>query len=361
MTVKYLIVGQGIAGTLLALELERRGESFVIIDAAHQHSSSLVAAGIVNPITGKRFVKSWQIDDLLPQLAEMYGAAEQKLGIKIWHKMPILRVLRNAEQENNWLARAGWDSWRGYLGAANVDISSHFAGVFGVANILQGGKIDMQLLLRKAKNYFITTQKIIHNTFIYNDLDINNNKYTIDNTSIKFDKIVFCEGWQLAQNPYFNYLPLQPSRGEALLVEIDAAYPFEGYLVKNDLLFVPASNNPEYPKIAENKALYWIGATNGFNQSSPDPSPEGYLELTQKLAAAYTQPYKIVSHVAAFRPATRDRRPFVGVHPKHDNMLVINGLGTKGASLAPAMVNALLAHLYDGTPIPSEIDIARYH
>jgi len=53
-----LIIGQGIAGTMVAQTLEKAGKSFLILEDDHAHSSSIVAAGTINPVTGRKYVKT---------------------------------------------------------------------------------------------------------------------------------------------------------------------------------------------------------------------------------------------------------------------------------------------------------------
>lgn len=68
----FVVVGQGLAGTLLSYFLHKNGKSVLIIDDNFKGSSSKVAAGIVNPITGKNFIKSWRIHDFLPEARRTY-------------------------------------------------------------------------------------------------------------------------------------------------------------------------------------------------------------------------------------------------------------------------------------------------
>src|ERR1700722_11248029 len=75
-----LIVGQGISGTFLSLELERAGISHLVIDERRPFSASRAAAGLINPVTGRRIVTTWMIDELLPFAVEVYGRLEGVLG-----------------------------------------------------------------------------------------------------------------------------------------------------------------------------------------------------------------------------------------------------------------------------------------
>ncbi|MEM1215892.1 MAG: FAD-dependent oxidoreductase, partial [Bacteroidota bacterium] len=101
----YLIVGHGIAGCLLGHFLERAGVQVTYLDAPAQTAATSVAAGIINPITGRRYVKSWRVDDLLPAAQATYQALEADLGISFYHERPLIRTLFNRGEENDWHAR----------------------------------------------------------------------------------------------------------------------------------------------------------------------------------------------------------------------------------------------------------------
>src|SRR5882757_9876638 len=92
MRAEILIVGQGLAGTLIAWEFERAGISFAIADAGHTDAASRIAAGIINPITGRRLVKSWRIDELLPLARQSYREIEAALGLSLWREMRVRRL-----------------------------------------------------------------------------------------------------------------------------------------------------------------------------------------------------------------------------------------------------------------------------
>jgi 2-polyprenyl-6-methoxyphenol hydroxylase-like FAD-dependent oxidoreductase len=73
MQIDILIIGQGICGTMLSWFLNKAGKSFLVIDDNNANTPSKVAAGIINPVTGRRFVYSWMIDTVMPFAAETYN------------------------------------------------------------------------------------------------------------------------------------------------------------------------------------------------------------------------------------------------------------------------------------------------
>ena len=76
MKVDYLIVGQGLAGSLLAWQLLERGQRVLVIDRDEPDTCSKVAAGIVSPITGSRIAPSWRINEFLPFAHQFYWKIE---------------------------------------------------------------------------------------------------------------------------------------------------------------------------------------------------------------------------------------------------------------------------------------------
>jgi glycine/D-amino acid oxidase-like deaminating enzyme len=62
---------------------------------------------------------------------------------------------------------------------------------------------------------------------------------------------------------------------------------------------------------------------------------EARMELDQKLMELIIIPYRVTAQDWGFRPTTPDRRPILGSMPDSENVVIFNGLGTKGVSLAP--------------------------
>ncbi|MFC7666010.1 FAD-dependent oxidoreductase [Hymenobacter humi] len=56
----YLVVGHGIAGATLAYVLRERGHHVLVYDPGQLNSASNVAAGLMNPVAGKRFALTWR-------------------------------------------------------------------------------------------------------------------------------------------------------------------------------------------------------------------------------------------------------------------------------------------------------------
>jgi glycine/D-amino acid oxidase-like deaminating enzyme len=165
--------------------------------------------------------------------------------------------------------------------------------------------------------------------------------------NLKASKIVFCEGFGVKQNPYFNHLPLEEVKGE--IITIHAPKLEIDFLLKSTLFVLPLGNN-----------RYKVGATFNHKDKTSKPSIEGKEELIEKLKKVITVPYTIVSQSAGIRPAVKDRKPLVGTHVSHKQLSVLNGLGTRGVMIAPTVAKNLFQYIEFGTELDSEIDIKRF-
>ena len=105
---------------------------------------------------------------------------------------------------------------------------------------------------------------------------------------------------------------------------------------------------------------YKVGATFNWTDKTSNPTEEGKKELVEKLQKVINVPYTIVSQSAGIRPTVAGRRPLVGIHPKHPQLIVLNGLGTRGVMIAPTVAKNLFNHLEDSEDLDSEIDITRF-
>ena len=182
-------------------------------------------------------------------------------------------------------------------------------------------------------------------SFDYSKLEINDNELKYE--CFRAKRIVFCEGFGLKKNPFFNYLPLDGAKGETLTIK--APELNIDFLLKASIFVLPLGND-----------LYKVGATFNWSDKTSTPTKDGRDELIKKLDKVITVSYEIIEQLAGVRPTVKDRRPLVGVHPKYQQLAVLNGLGTRGVMIAPTMAKQLVNYLENAVPLDKEIDIKRY-
>jgi glycine oxidase len=345
MKVDYIVVGLGLAGLAFSKELEKKGKSFVVFEDNSQNSS-IVAGGMYNPVILKRFTPVWDANEQLKIAIPFYEELEKEFNSKYHYSVDIYRIFKSIEEQNNWFAASDKPMLSEYM-IPEIVHEKHIgiSAKFGFGKLKNTGRIDTKLLLEDYRNYLFK-RKLIYNTkFDYSQLNIN--ELDLEYKDIKASKIVFCEGFGLTKNPFFNYLPMQEAKGELLIIK--APNLNVDFLIKAAVFVLPLGNN-----------YYKVGATFNWEDKTKLPTEEGKKELIDKLNTFITIPYTIVDHIAGIRPTVKDRRPLAGKHPKYKNIAVLNGLGTRGVMIAPVVAKSLYNHLENGLELDSEISIDRF-
>jgi glycine/D-amino acid oxidase-like deaminating enzyme len=345
MQVDYIIVGLGLAGLAFTKELEKNEKSYLVFEN-HSQNSSMVAGGVYNPVVLKRFTPVWNATEQLTIALPFYEDLEIQFNKKYHFKFDIYRIFKSVEEQNNWFMACDNPVLSNYM--STKLINEKHEGIladFGYGKLINTGRIDTKTLLEDYRDYLLKRDLIKYESFQYSELKIAENG--VEYKGLKASKIVFCEGFGLKNNPFFNELPMQEAKGE--LITIHAPNLNVDFLIKSALFVLPLANN-----------LYKVGATFNWNDKTQLPTEEGNKELTTKLQTFITVPYKIVEHIAGIRPTVKDRRPLVGKHPKYPNLTVLNGLGTRGVMIAPTVAKALYDHLEKGIALDKEISIARF-
>lgn len=343
----YIVVGQGIAGTLLSHFLLKSGKKILVLDNNFQQSSSKVAAGLINPITGRRFVKSWRIEELIPFAESTYQELEIELGINIFSTKNVAWILSNPKMENDWMQRSSEVELAPYLVDTQklLNNTSVFNNARSVIEFKQAAQVRMFELMQAYQQKLIQLNSFRQEKFDYTQLQEQENH--ISYKQLKAKRIVFCEGVQAMANPYFNYLPFWPAKGEILLVEIEN-YLHQNKLLKHDVFIVHLQGNQ-----------YWVGSSYIRKYDHTEPTQLEREQLANRLAQALKLPFKVIDHQAAVRPTVRDRRPFLGQHPIHKSMYIFNGLGAKGSYLGPFFANHFVNYLEHQEPLEKEVNILR--
>ena len=343
--VDYLIVGLGLAGLAFVEELIKANKSFIVFEDDSQ-TSSLVAGGVYNPVILKRFSPVWNAKEQLAIALPFYENLEKKFNQTFDQKFVIKKAFKSLEDQNNWFSAFDKPTVAPFLDD-KLDKKT-YDGVVGehyFGNVKEGGRIDTHKLVEAYRQYLKNNHWIRFEKFNHNDILFEGNLVTYNN--LKASKIVFCEGFGVKQNPYFNHLPLEEVKGE--IITIHAPKLEIDFLLKSTLFVLPLGNN-----------RYKVGATFNHKDKTSIPSIEGKEELIEKLKKVITVPYTIVSQSAGIRPAVKDRKPLVGTHVSHKQLSVLNGLGTRGVMIAPTVAKNLFQYIEFGTELDPEIDIKRF-
>ena len=321
----------------MAWHLLKAGKTVCIFDNGYEGSSTTLAAGIVNPITGKNFVRSWRIHELLPVAREVYIRMSEDLGASVFTERNIIRSLYTVEDENNWIARTKDPAVAPYI--LSVPDDSEFRGkVFpplSYGEMTGTFQVHMKSIIEGFRLQWKTDGIYFQEKFDYSALVKEDRRMRYKD--IILGSVIFCEGYQALENPFFHNIGMRPSKGEVLFVRIPGK-PFSK-MYKDGVFMVPQLDD-----------IYWIGG--GYENNPPHdyPSEKGYAHLESELKRILNTPYHIVDHRAAIRPTMARRRPIIQKHEEWPELYMFNGLGTKGASLGPFFSRHLTRYLLHRDP-----------
>jgi glycine/D-amino acid oxidase-like deaminating enzyme len=343
----YLVIGQGIAGTVLAYTLLQAGKKVLVIDNPTQVSASQVAAGIYNPVTGMRLAKTWLADDIFPLLENFYAAMQSHLHSQFFKSCIVYRPYDSIAQQNTWIARTEHPDLKKYIrNASESPVPENFMfHALGGLETFFSGWVDAKMMLEACRSYFLAQEAYISVAFDFQDLLLTDEKVIWKGLEAK--KIIFCEGIYATGNPFFDFLPFKAVKGEILSLEIPEA----------DLQVIV--NQGVYLFQLPDKT-FRAGATYDWDVNDWQITDTACQTLASQLDKLLKKPYQITAQQAGVRPATPDRKPFIGLHPVHKQIGIFNGLGTKGISLAPFFAEKFVRFLESGKELPKEVQIDRY-
>ena len=343
--VDYIVVGCGLAGIAFCEQLRIANKRFVVFDNRSQQSSR-VAAGLYNPVILKRFTKVWNAKPQLELAMPIYETLEHLLGVRLNYKLPVYRRFSSTEEQNEWYIASDQPILSDFLSTDLItNTNAHINAPFGFGEVLHSGRIHTALLIESYVNYLHKEDKLMEAEFQHALLDSQPDGVHYKNINAKH--IVFAEGFGMSKNPLFMHLPLNGTKGEMLIIK--APNLKMNFILKSSVFIVPLEDD-----------MYWIGATYERKDKTHNLTKDAKVELIDKLNQIIDCDFEIINQVAGIRPTTKDRRPLVGSSLEHENIYVLNGLGTRGVMIAPYVAQQLFNHIENGSELDSEIDIKRF-
>lgn len=360
----FVIIGAGLAGTMLAARLLSEKQKVTLIDDEESETASRLAAGMFNVITGKFAKKTWLAADLLQALNDFFSLPDFAHLARFFHSIPIYRPFREIGEYNRWLGQMAEPDFQGLIRFQAQEmradcIHNPFGGIF----IDQCGWLDMVNFIAALKETLIKEQQLSYFSahISPSNIDLLAKKIYLGVDSFKgkmldsrndegmdFDELIFCQGHAISQHPLWQ-IPLTPNKGQVLKIYApDLQIPF---IISEKIYILPIG-----------EGYFTVGATYEWSYDSHLPTHTGLAELAASLTEILKVKYEIIAHRAAIRPATHDRRPVLGTHPKQAHLHVFTGFGTKGVLLAPYFSQVMADYLIGKiTEIPKECDVLRYY
>jgi glycine/D-amino acid oxidase-like deaminating enzyme len=345
MQVDYIIIGQGLSGTFLSRNLLKTGFSVLVIDESKPFTASKVASGVINPITGRRMVRTWEIETLMPYAVEAYTSFGKELNESLIRKCNILDFHPTPQMKIAFEERYPVEKEYLRLPADENEWQVYFNYHFGFGEIDPCWLIDLNTLLNGWRKELQNRNALLEENFRLEDCVITADQITYQNITAK--KIFFCDGVSGFDNPYFKMLPYARNKGEALIVDIPGLP--NNHIFKQGINIVPWSDG-----------FFWVGSSYEWEFADSLPSALFRKKIEDQLRYWLKLPYRVVDHIASERPANMERRPFAGLHPVMPSVGILNGFGTKGCTLAPYFSAQLTDFLVSQKPIQPLVDVRRF-
>ena len=334
-----IIIGQGLAGTVLSNTLQQRGKRVVVFDVPLAGRASEVAAGLVNPVALRRTVLTWRASEMLA----IAGAFYRDLGLQydqvFWHPMPLVAVFPTAQEAGIWQLRTKDADTARFV---RMDTTAHqvldaLPQPYGRGIIDRCAWVDVRAMLG-AHRAVLRAEGALREVRI-DQAGITHYADGVGVLDCTAPLLVHCGG------PFSSAPGLVPVKGEGLTVRIPGLQLDR--IVHRGVFLLPMGNE-----------VYRVGSTFAWDDVWSGPSEEARRYLLDRLHRLVEREVEVMDHWCGVRPASKDRRPVLGHIGPHE--MVFNGLGSRGVVLAPWCAQHLCDHLYDGKQLDEEVKVERF-
>ena len=275
--------------------------------------SSRIAAGMVNPVTGKNFEPSWRIAEFLPEALDFYAEIERELGQKLWHSLLVLRL---AASEKEWckilskIATPEVAPWVvGEVAAPD--------GWIGAVEVKGGGRLDTRAFLDHSQTFFA-----------------HQGCFEFAQISGKGSGLVHCQG--ASELLTGKYGPHRCAKGEILTIRA-AGWDETQIRVGAGGWLVPQGGG-----------IFRVGSTYEWSELDETPTAKGRLKVEEIANRLGGNVYEVISQETGVRPILRRSQPMIG--PLGDGSWMFNALG---------LASRLVRWMVDGIEPEPDVDFRK--
>ncbi len=342
----YLIVGMGLSGAWLAFFLKENGFTVDVYDGQPVLSASYASGGIINPVTGRRVVTTWLADELIPWVANTLKQISVSANNNFITKKTTLSFPGSLQMKAAYEKRI--EENNAYISrAVNLeDITKYLNSIYLPYTIESTYIMHAKQFITYVRSFLQCNDSFIPKHFDESALEIKADAAVYE--SVTYKKIIYTNGYATMKSNFWKNLPFVPNKGQALIVEIPHL-PVTSMYKFGMITLVPLQ-----------QGMWWAGSSNELKFENDQPDPSFLNEAKNSINTILKIPFTVIQHLSAIRPATVERRPFVGVHPLYKQIAILNGMGSKGCSLAPWFAKQLTDHLKENKPIDMDADVSRF-
>lgn len=343
----FLIIGQGLAGSLMAWQLLRRNQRVLVVDRDEEETSSKVAAGLVTPISGSRFKMSSDLERVLPCAQKFYWDLEEEMSARFFTHLRIARLFQDQPETVAWQKskEKSPDHFAKHHSPLDIDLDC-FRACLGGIEIKGGGWLNLPVFLEQTRQHLLERASYAIGKVDSAEIVVSGNGVHWKNVAA-LKGVIFCQGWRGDQNRFFDWIPMNPARGEILDITCQAAAPEQRIVNKGGWL------------LPRGEGKFRAGSNYDHQFESAAPTEAGLNLIIDKVKNILRPAFTVIRHRAAIRPIIRRSRIVMGTHPAHQQVAFFNGLGSKGVLNGPYYSDLLCSHLLNGAEIPLDMDIRK--
>ena len=324
---ELLILGHGLAGACLAMEAHWAKIEVQIVSDPNQESASRKAVGLMNPVTGRRMARTWNYEEIFPYADTFYEKATLEFigrnGPSFLLPKPIYKALHTIEELNYFSGKSADQGFEGLLEVApdSKELPLIFDNMKAWCLIREGGRMETLPFLEASEDFWTKRNAFQKKTFLPNDLKKTQRGWDWEGRTFKW--VVSCLGLNC---PWVGQ-SLFPVKGQVF--EITGWKSWGDAILKTRPFFVPSGDGN-----------FLAGSTYERNFTHNEPDDAGWEEISQDLSPAFREKAVVIRSWAGLRPTSVDRKPVMG--KKEEGIYCLNGLGSKGVTLAPWTANQLI-------------------
>ena len=324
---RIVILGQGIAGSVLAWQLHWQSKAVTLVNSSDRPCASTVAAGLIMPISGKKFTLQKDYASKVIQAEQFYSRVEDAVVQNIYQKISVFRSFVS-QGDRDFFLNERYGSVR--------DLVELIHGPEGrpVGFLMEGARLNVPAFLRCTAQFFRREHQ-----YIDADLDpatgisVHEKHVQISSMQLTADRIVFCQGASGVGNPWFPEIPDHPLRGEILKIQLENPLAYDA--VVGDYWLTPDHAFNFDQSVPSSATTYLLGATYDRKDLTSETTDAGRNELLSALPVMVDGPCRVKGHVSGIRAGTRRREVVMEVHHQYPHVGILNGLGSYGSLLAP--------------------------
>ncbi len=332
---EYIIIGQGISGTVLSMQFTEKNIPHLVVDQPGLSQSSAIAAGLINPVVLKRLKLVYNAEEYLQYAKPFYLKWEGVLQTHFFHELAVFHLFSSAGEQNHWLEKSENPMFKSFLGdidtsrIKNVKSPYGFGKMSGTARLNTIGMINSYRIFLQEKGQY---QQAVIDEKSLSEIAVNK-------------KVILANGYLMREilpsvSDYFS-----PTRGEVMIIESEELP--KDKILHSGVFTMPLGNNH-----------FKIGATYHWEKLQDITTPEGLNKLKNELIKFYKGRYTVKKHMGGVRPNVKDRKPLLG--KVGSNLYSFNGMGSRAALMAPFLSEIIANYLLNNMDIPPEYDINRF-